>query len=136
MSYFEKLPEFLIILKPLVKNVTGDRPDFETIWANVTTDFTKWMQSPNRSVSLLVANIVLLGKLVDAFNNDSIRTNKAIIDMVLAGTQVGGNDFKWTNSSGVLVISPIIDRYITERYGIMLSLIDEKGKSFKWEYFD
>ncbi len=136
MGYIEKLPEFLNELKPLVKNVTGDGSDFETIWSNVTTEFTKWMQSPNGMVSKLVANIVLISRLVKAFNNDLIRTDESISKIILSGTQVGGSSFKLTNRSGILVSYTIINRYITERYGIMLTLKDEKGKIIKYEYFD
>jgi hypothetical protein len=77
----------------------------------------------------------LIRRLVNAFNNDSIRTNKAIIDVVVSGTQMGGEDFKVTKSTGIISY-PIIDRYITKRGGIMLTLKDERGKLFKWEYFD
>ena len=135
MNYLDVLAEVLKRLKPLVKETTKNRSDFENIWTTVTTDFAEWLQSPSGMVSLLDGKIILIRRLVNAFNNDSIRTNKAIIDVVVSGTQMGGEDFKVTKSTGI-VSYPIIDRYITKRGGIMLTLKDEKGKPFKWEYFD
>jgi hypothetical protein len=135
MNYLDELAEFLKKLKPLVKETTKNRSDFESIWTTVTTDFTEWLQSPRGITSRLNANIILIGKLVNTFNNDSIRTNKAIVDVVVSGTQIGGEDFKLTKSTGI-VSYPIIDRYITKRLGILLTLKNEKGKLFKWEYFD
>jgi hypothetical protein len=135
MNYLDVLAEVLKRLKPLVKETTKNRSDFENIWTTVTTDFAEWLQSPSGMVSLLDGKIILIRRLVNAFNNDSIRTNKAIIDVVVSGTQMGGEDFKVTKSTGIISY-PIIDRYITKRGGIMLTLKDERGKLFKWEYFD
>jgi len=135
MNYLDVLAEVLKRLKPLVKETTKNRSDFENIWTTVTTDFAEWLQSPSGMVSLLDGKIILIRRLVNAFNNDSIRTNKEIIDVVVSGTQMGGEDFKVTKSTGIISY-PIIDRYITKRGGIMLTLKDERGKLFKWEYFD
>jgi hypothetical protein len=135
MNYLDVLAEVLKRLKPLVKETTKNRSDFENIWTTVTTDFAEWLQSPSGMVSLLDGKIILIRRLVNAFNNDSIRTNKAIIDVVVSGTQMGGEDFKVTKSTGIISY-PIIDRYITKRGGIMLTLKDERGNLFKWEYFD
>jgi hypothetical protein len=137
MGYLEELTTILDKLKPLVKESAGEQPDFENIWANVTADFKNWIQKPNHSsISFLDLKIYLVGKIADTFNHDSIRTNKAIIDFVVAGTQVGGNEFKTRNWRGVWVSHPIIDRYITERWRIMLVLKNKNGKTFKYEYVD
>jgi hypothetical protein len=137
MGYLEELTTILDKLKPLVKESIGERPDFENIWANVTADFINWIQKPyHSSISFLDLKIYLVGKIADTFNYDSIRTNKAIINFVVAGTQVGGNEFSTKNWRGVWVRHPIIDRYITERWRIMLILKNKNGKTFKYEYVD
>jgi hypothetical protein len=136
MDWLEKLKTVLDEFKPLVKEIVGERSDFENIWTNVTTDFISWIQKPNRSTSFLDVKIALVQTLIDAFSNDSIRTNKNIIDVVVAETIVGGKEFKLRNWRGVFVSRPIIDRYISKKGGIMLTLKNKIGWPFKYEYID
>jgi hypothetical protein len=137
MSYLEELAEIINKLKPIVKEAVGEQPDFENIWAKVTADFISWLQKPyHSSISFLDLKIYLLRKIIIAFNSDSIKTNKAIVDFVVAGTQVGGSEFKTKNWRGAWVSHPIIDRSISNKWGIMLTLKDEKKKPFKYEYID
>lgn len=135
MGYLVELPQILDRFKPLVKESVGEQPDFENIWANITIYFMRWrLEHFASSIPFLNFKILLVGKIAEAFNSDSIRTNKAIVEFVVAGTQVGGNEFKTKNWRGIWVSHPIIDSYITERWRIMLVLKNKNGKTFKYEY--
>ena len=134
MGSRQELIAILNKLKPLVKEAVGEQADFENIWANVTAEFLTWVQKYGGS--FLDVKISLIQMLVRAFDNDSLRTNKAIINIVVAGTIMGGNEFRMRNWRGAWVSYPVVDRYITYHGGVMLVLKNKIGCLFKREFID
>jgi hypothetical protein len=79
--------------------------------------------------------LAYLQDVVKAFNNDSIRTDPDINNLIIKSEHIGSNEFN-TYRFGKPVKFQVINAFITNRYGIMLIMKDEQGKSFDWEYFD
>jgi len=135
MGYLVELTDIFDKFKPVVKEAVGEQPDFDNVWADVTAYFLSLRQKPYASsFPFLNFKLLFVEKIAQAFDSDLIRTNKNIVEFVVAGTQLGGNEFKTKNWRGIWINHPIIDRYITERWRIMLVLKNKNGKIFKWEY--
>jgi len=94
MNYLVELTEIFDRVKPIVKEAVGEQPDFDNIWANVTAYFFSLRQKPYASsFPFLNFKLLFVEKIAQAFDSDSIRTNKNIVEFVVAGTQLGRNGF-------------------------------------------
>jgi|GEM_PF-2272647 hypothetical protein len=128
---------FVTNLKSHVKNIEEINPNFEKLWQSAQDKFTSWsnkLEEKNHSVnftSSLNLKLYFLRCVVDTYHNDNIRTNQEINGLIIGSEPIGKKELTLGNK-----VYQVINSSISERYGIMLTLKDAKGKNITWEYFD
>jgi hypothetical protein len=112
MSNREKLPALLENLLPMVKNLLGDRPDFEAVWQSAVDQYLTWFNEYAEKVTWLTCNLALLENLSHAFIYD-LRGDKDITDLILAEAPAPGQEFIISDSPGLEITCLVTDRQIT-----------------------
>ncbi len=123
-------------LEAVVRGIVGGGISFDTKWKSVCDEFFGWIKGLPASVSPLTGNLELLRRICETFDDEGIRQNKEVVELVLAGTVEPGKFLKLPDKNETDEKLEVIDRQITGRYSVLFSLKTEKGERLTREFFD
>jgi hypothetical protein len=135
MGSQEDLSALLESLKPPVKNLVGDYPDFEGTWRSVIEKYLAWFSESAEKITGLARNLALLESLSHAYGFD-LRGDKEIADIIISEAPSPGQDFCKMENSGSEVTYRVIDRQITPTCGILLFLESKAGEVITEEIYE
>jgi hypothetical protein len=131
-----------LFFNTLLKNLVGKQvndPQFEVHWEQVDSDYALWKpQATSRSTSDLNSRLELLKIVSRAFPKESLLKNSAIVDLMLSGSGAKniGHSFKCRLPNGRFEMAKIVNREITDVFGILYTLETTEGFRFTHEFFD
>jgi len=126
------------IIKKLVREQVN-AATFEEQWQQVVKTFAAWKSSAtSHQTSDLISQLELIKIICVVFPNASLQKNKEIVDLVLSGSGARniGYSFKCRLPNGRTEMTTIVNREISDGFGILYTLETAEGFRFTHEFFD
>jgi hypothetical protein len=124
-------------LKDRVKHRISDI-DFDAKWQTVVATFSEWESSAGQNTSDLNVRLEFLERVCAAFPHVPLHRDNAIVDLLLSdsGARNVGHTFKCQLPDGRCGTTRIVNRKITDRFGVLYTLETAEGFRFTREFFD
>jgi hypothetical protein len=124
-------------LKALTRQRVND-PAFESKWQDVLAKFLEWETRVARLTSELNIRLEFLQRICAVFPQVPLHRDKAIADILLAdsGARDVGHTFKCQFPDRRTEPTTIINREITDRFGILYTVETAERFRFTKEFFD
>lgn len=126
------------VLKNLVKKQVDD-DTFEELWRRTLDNYERWKSSAiGHNTSDLSARLEFLKTICAAFPKAQLYKDKGIADLVLSGSGARdvGYAFKCRLPNGRTEMATIVNREISNGFGILYTLETAEGFRFTHEFFD
>jgi len=104
---------------------------FDENWRQVTASFLRWLNKLPAAISPLTRNLELLRRLCETFDIPALRHNQDLLSVLLQGAIEDGQSVNLHGGPW-----KVVRRTVTERYGILYTLQNEKGEIIEHEFFD
>jgi hypothetical protein len=118
-------------VRNIVATILVPDKHFDQIWHTAVTDFQKWFNGLPAPVSPLASSLELLRRVCSAFDADYLRKNQRVVDIILQGAAKPGDHITIQD-----VKYEIVRREVSERYGVLYELKNDRGQIIRHEFFE
>lgn len=130
---------FITLLKAqVVRSSQGSSETIENAFAKALSMYDDWLHGLPAPTSVINHRLRFLRLLADELDDDSIRKNDGIVDVVLNGSGVRavGDQFERVAPSGNKERWTVMWRQIGPTWGVEMGLRNDEGKILAGEFFD
>ena len=125
-----EIEQLLDTLREVVSRISK-QVDFDITWQKAVESFNLWLSSLPAEVSPFTRNLQLLRVVCDTFQEQEIRKNETIVQIIAEGAVESGEHVNLMGSR-----FRVISREITDQFGIQYTLENNKGEIIQREFFD
>lgn len=118
-------------LRDIVATILVANKRFDQIWHSAVADFQIWVTGLPAPVSPLTSSLELLRRVCSAFDADYLRKNQRVVDVILQGAAKPGDHITIQD-----VKYEIVGREVSEHYGVLYELKNDRGQIIRHEFFE
>ncbi len=118
-------------LRHIVATILVANKRFDQIWHSAVADFQTWVTRLPAPVSPVTSSLELLRRVCSAFEADHLRKDKRVVDVILQGTAKPGDHITIQD-----VKYEIVGREVSEQFGVLYELKNDRGQIIRHEFFE